>query len=97
MVSNLIISKTLLYADSMVLLRELKLIAPDIWDGKNRCLILPQRLGDLEEPSYIECLQRVIEKLNEYDSMLDDGIITEVEYDGKKWELLNESRIENFH
>jgi hypothetical protein len=75
-------------ADSMELLQELKVIAPDVWAGSNRRLILPAKLGDFEKPEYIQKIQGIIRKLNEYISMLDAGLVSEEEYEGKKAEIL---------
>ncbi len=94
MVSNLIASKNLSCTDSIALLQKLKQIAPDIWEGRDRCFILPQNLGGLEEPKYIEYLQFVIERLNEYGSMLDMELIGEAEYESKKAQLLYDFEIE---
>jgi hypothetical protein len=76
-------------ADSMELLQELRVMAPDVWAGSNRRLILPPKLGDFEKPEYIRKIRDIIRKLNEYISMLDAGLISEEEYERKKAEILS--------
>ncbi len=90
MISNLKVSNTVLIADSMVLLKELKQIAPDIWEGDRRHLILPRKLGDLEKREYMEYLQGIIRKLYKYQDMLNAELISEVEYESKKAEVLHD-------
>lgn len=88
MVSDLKMSKKLSHDDPMVLLRELKTIAPDIWGGDRRCSVLPQKLGGFEKPEYVEYLQNAVRELNEYRSMLNAEFISEVEYEIRKADVL---------
>ena len=75
-------------ADPIELLRELRVIAPDVWQSSKRCLILPQTLGDFNKPEYAENMQDMIHKLNEYTCMLNAGLMSEAEYESKKTEIL---------
>jgi DNA-binding MarR family transcriptional regulator len=75
---------------SLALLQELKQIAPDIWDGKKRCLILPQKLGDLDKPEYVEGLQNVIRRLHEFMNRLNAELISEADYERWKAEILSD-------
>lgn len=75
--------------DPMELLQELRVIAPDMWEGSKRRSILPQKLGDLEKPEYMDDIQDIILKLNECIGMLDAGLISEEEYESKKAEILS--------
>ena len=75
-------------ADPLEILHELKLIAPDLWENRKRCLILPQTLGDFEKPEYVEDIQNILCKLNEFIGMLNAGLISEMEYESKKTEIL---------
>lgn len=74
----------------MVFLDELKQIAPDIWQGDRRHLILPKRLGDLEKQEYIEYLKGIIRKLQRYKDMLNAELINEMEYESKKAKILQD-------
>jgi hypothetical protein len=78
-----------LSVDPMELFRELRVIAPDVWEGNKHRLILPQKLGDFEKQEYAEGLQNLIRKLNEYMGMLNTGLISESEYESKKAEILS--------
>lgn len=71
-----------------MLLQEIKQIAPDIWESRKRCLILPQKLGGLERPEYIEGLKNVILKLYEFMDMLNAELISKADYESKKAEIL---------
>lgn len=75
-------------ADPAELLQELRAIAPDLWESSKRCLILPHTLGDFNKPEYAENIQDLIQKLNENIGMLDAGLISEMEYENKKAEIL---------
>ncbi len=70
------------------ILRELKIKAPDMLESNNRCLILPQTLGELYRPRYVRYLKRRLRMLNQYIGMLNAGLITEKEYESKKAEVL---------
>ncbi|MGA9098678.1 MAG: hypothetical protein WB392_07070, partial [Methanotrichaceae archaeon] len=63
-------------------------IAPDVWESSKRCLILPQTLGDFNKPEYAENIEDMLHKLNENIDMLNAGLISEVEYESKKTEIL---------
>lgn len=76
-------------ANTMELLQELRLIAPDMWESNKRYLILPQTLGDFSNPEYVEGIQNILSKLNEYIDMLNAGLISEMEYESKKAEILS--------
>lgn len=76
-------------ADPMELLHELKVIVPDVLEGSKRRLILPPKLGDFEKPEYVEDIQNIVQKLNEYIDMLDAGLISEAEYENRKAEILS--------
>jgi hypothetical protein len=78
-----------LSADPWELLQELRVIAPEVWEGNKRRLILPQKLGDFEKQEYAEGLQNLIRKLNEYMGMLNTGLIREAEYESKKAEIIS--------
>jgi len=71
------------------LLQSLRLIAPDFLKEDNRRLILPQKLGFLERPEYVENIQEVIQELNECMDMLNAGLISEEEYERKKSEIFS--------
>lgn len=75
-------------ADPMDLLQELRVLAPDLWESGNRCLILPQTLGDFGKPEYAEDIQNMLHSLNEYIGMFNAGLISQSEYERKKIELL---------
>ena len=74
------------------LLQELRQIAPDIWEGRKRRLILPQKLGDFEKQEYVDSIQNMIRKLNEHTGLLDAGLIGEAEYESLKADVLCEIR-----
>lgn len=63
-------------------------MAPDIWEDKKRCLILPQKLGDLEKLEYLDGLRNVINKLSTILDMLNATLISETEYESKKLEII---------
>lgn len=73
--------------DPIELLHELRVIAPDLLESGKRCLILPQTLGDFYKQEYIDDIQDMLHKLNEYKGMLDDGLISEEDYESKKAEI----------
>lgn len=75
--------------DAAELLQELRSIAPDMLEGCNRRIILPQKLGDLEKPEYVENIQKIIQRLNKHISMLNTGLVSEAEYERKKAEILS--------
>ncbi len=74
--------------DPIELLHELRAIAPDLWESSKRCLILPQTLGNFYEQEYVEYMQNILHKLNEYIGMLNAGLISEENYESKKAEIL---------
>jgi hypothetical protein len=74
--------------DPMELLRELRVMAPDVWAGRERCLILPQKLGDFEKPEYLIKIRGIIRRLNEQLGMFNDGRISEDEYKIRRAEIL---------
>lgn len=78
-----------LNADPTELLQELRSIAPDMLEGNKRLSVLPRKLGDLEKSEYVENIQDIIQKLNEYIDMLNAGLISEAEYENKKAEILS--------
>lgn len=79
-------------SDPIVLLQELRLIAPDVWESNKRYLILPQTLGDFNKLEYVEEIQNMLCKLNEYIGMLNAELISEEEYESKKAEILSSMR-----
>lgn len=74
--------------DPIVLLQELKVIAPELWESRKRSLILPQTLGDFCEREYIIDIQNMLHELNEYIGMLNAGLISDEDYESKKEEIL---------
>ncbi len=74
--------------NTMEIIQGLKLIAPEVWDSNKRKSILPQTLGDLNKPEYVEAMQDRLRKLNEYKDMLNAGLISEEMYELKKDEIL---------
>jgi hypothetical protein len=47
------------------LLGTLRSVAPDIWGSREQSLILPQKMGDLELPEYLDGMRRKIHELKE--------------------------------
>ncbi len=76
-------------SEPMEILLELRSIVPDVLESKNRCLILPQTLGGFNDPKYIGHMKSRIRELNRYMDMLNAGLINEMEYEGKKAEILS--------
>jgi hypothetical protein len=48
---------------------------PDIWESSERSLILPQRMGDLENPKTLVHMKNKIEELIQLEEMLVEGSI----------------------
>ncbi len=71
------------------ILQELKLRSPDISESYKRNLILPQTSGELYNKKYTRFIKRRLRKLNEYICMLNAGLITEMEYESRKAEILS--------
>lgn len=71
------------------LLERLRIIAPDIWESRNLKEILPQRMGDLENPEILNDIRWKIQKLDELKDMLERGSISQQDYSSTKIEILS--------
>ncbi|VVB69358.1 Uncharacterised protein [uncultured archaeon] len=76
-------------ADLARLLGELRVLTPEVLGCSERRLILPRKLGDLEEPECLQDMKDKIQKLKLAKNMLDAGLIIKAEYDSKKAEILS--------
>ncbi|OPY51130.1 MAG: hypothetical protein A4E49_02415 [Methanosaeta sp. PtaU1.Bin112] len=66
----------------------IRILAPEIWCSGQRNLILPQKLGDLEKPEYLDQVRRKITELKQLHDMLDDGLITQTQYLSRKAKII---------
>ena len=71
------------------LLGMLRSVAPDIWESRDLGAILPQRMGDLENPEFLNSLRDKIQKLDELKEMLERGSVSQQEYSSLKDEILS--------
>ena len=71
------------------LLGMLRSVAPDIWESSDLGAILPQRMGDLENPEFLNSMKDKIQKLDELKEMLERGSISQQEYSSMKIEILS--------
>jgi hypothetical protein len=71
------------------LLGELSENGPDTSIDRERILVLPRNLGDLEKPECIAEMKEKIEKLKLLKQMLNSGLISWVEYESLKTEISN--------
>ena len=53
-------------ADLSTLLDIIKIIEPELWRSDERRFLLPQRLGDLEDPEYLKEMNEKVRKLQNY-------------------------------
>ncbi len=75
-------------ADLATLLDTIRIIEPELWTSNERRFLLPQKLGDLENPEYLEEMNEKVRKLQNYRCMLNCGSITNSEYISLKDQLL---------
>ena len=75
-------------ADLATLLGTIKIIEPDLWRSNERRFLLPQKLGDLENPEYLKEMNEKVQKLQQYRDMLNCGSINNSEYVSLKDQLL---------
>ena len=71
------------------LLGTLRSVAPDIWESRDLGAILPQRMGDLENPEFLNSMKDKIQKLDELKEMLKRGSVSQQEYVSLKAEILS--------
>lgn len=74
--------------DLGTLLGKIQLLAPDIYMSRDLRWILPQRMGDLEKPEFLNGLREKIEKMNSLQEMLEKEFINQEDYDSMKNEIL---------
>jgi hypothetical protein len=70
------------------LLDAFKAAFPDIWESRERSLILPQRLGDLEKPEVLSQMKNKILQLNKLEEMLVQGSINQKDYPSMRIQIL---------
>lgn len=75
--------------DLGALLGTLQSVAPDIWGSRERSLILPQKMEDLERPEFLNGIREKIRSLEELKEMLDSGSISREDYSSIKIEILS--------
>lgn len=75
--------------DLGALLGTLRSVAPDVWVSMERSLILPQKMGDLEEPEFLNNMRAKIRALEELKEMLDKGSISQEDYSSIRIEILS--------
>ena len=75
--------------DLGALLGTLRSVAPDIWESRDLGAILPQRMGDLENPEFLNSMKDKIHKLDELKEMMERGSISRLEYNSMKIEILS--------
>ena len=71
------------------LLGTLRSVAPDVWESRDLSGILPQRMGDLEKPEFLDDMKEKIQKLDELKEMRERGSISQQEYGSLKDEILS--------
>jgi len=64
-------------------------LAPELWRSGERSLILPKKLGDLEDPKYLEQIKGKINKMKLLNDMLEAGLINQAQYISKKDKILS--------
>ena len=75
-------------ADLATLLCTIKFIEPELWCSSNRRFLLPQKLGDLDNPEYLKEMNEKVQKLQHYRYLLNSGSITNSQYASLKDQLL---------
>ena len=78
------------------LLGMLRSVAPDIWESRDLSAILPQRMGDLEKPEFLNSMKDKIHKLDELKEMMERGSISRLEYSSMKIEIFAEIKRPDF-
>lgn len=76
-------------ADLAALLGTIRILAPELWRSSQRSLILPKKLGDLEDPRYLEQIKGKINKMKLLNDMLEAGLITQAQYLTRKDTILS--------
>jgi hypothetical protein len=71
------------------LLGRLRSVAPEIWESRGLGAILPQRMGDLENPEFLNSMRDKIQKLDELKQMLERGSVSQQEYGFLKDEIMS--------
>ena len=71
------------------LLGTLRSVAPDVWESRDLSGILPQRMGDLENPEFLDGMKEKIQRLDELKQMLERGSVSQQEYGSLKDEILS--------
>jgi hypothetical protein len=71
------------------LLGTLRSVAPDVWESRDLSGILPQRMGDLEKPEFLDVMRDKIQKLDELKEKLERGSISRLEYNSMKIKILS--------
>ena len=71
------------------LLGTLRSVAPDVWESRDLSGILPQRMGDLEKPEFLDGMKEKIQRLDELKQMLERGSVSQQEYGSLKDEILS--------
>ena len=74
--------------DLEALLGTLRSVAPDVWESRDLSEILPQRMGDLEKPEFLNRMKDKIQKLDELKEMMERGSISKQEYNSMKIDVL---------
>ena len=74
--------------DLGALLGTLRSVAPDVWESRDLSEILPQRMGDLEKPEFLNRMKGKIQKLEELKEMVERGSISKQEYNSMKIDVL---------
>ena len=75
--------------DLGALLGTLRSIAPDLWESRERSLVLPREMGDLENPEFLNKIREKIQALKETKEMMDKGSISQEDYSHIKIEILS--------
>ena len=74
--------------DLGALLGTLRSVAPDVWESGDLSEILPQRMGDLEKPEFLNRMKDEIQKFEELKEMRERGSISKQEYNSMKIDVL---------
>ena len=75
--------------DLGALLGTLRSVALDVWESRDLSGILPQQMGDLEKPEFLNRMKDKIQKLDELKQMLERGSVSQQEYGSLKDEILS--------
>lgn len=75
--------------DLGALLGALRSVTPDVGGSRERSLILPQKMGDLEKPEFLKGMREKIQELKELKEMLDRGSINREDYSPMRIEILS--------